>query len=119
MMRWPFLRVKVAERSMEPALRPGDWLLVRRTCRVRPGQIVLARHPGQPGMLIVKRAARRVEGDGEVGGGTAGGSGGPAPRASTVIPQRPAASSTSRASSCSAGVPASAGNRNSAGTSMS
>ena len=60
-MHWPFLRVKVAERSMEPALRPGDWLLVRRTRRIRPGQIVLARLPGQPGMLIVKRAARRTE----------------------------------------------------------
>jgi nickel-type superoxide dismutase maturation protease len=61
-MHWPFLRVKIAERSMEPALRPGDWLLVRRTRRIRPGQIVLARHPGQPGLLIVKRAARRVPG---------------------------------------------------------
>jgi nickel-type superoxide dismutase maturation protease len=47
---------------MEPALRPGDWLLVRRTRRIRPGQIVLARHPERPEMLIVKRAARRVDG---------------------------------------------------------
>ena len=31
---------------MEPVLRPGDWLLVRRTRRIRPGQVVLARHPG-------------------------------------------------------------------------
>src|SRR5208282_4315035 len=61
-MHWPLLRVKVAERSMEPALRPGDWLLVRRTRRIRPGQIVLARHPDQPGLLIVKRAALRTEG---------------------------------------------------------
>jgi nickel-type superoxide dismutase maturation protease len=62
-VRWPpLIRVTVAERSMEPALRPGDWLLVRRTRRVRPGQIVLARHPGRPDMLIVKRAARRVDG---------------------------------------------------------
>ncbi len=58
----PLTRVKVAERSMEPALRPGDWLLVRRTRRISPGQIVLARHPARPGMLIVKRAARRVDG---------------------------------------------------------
>jgi len=58
-MGWPFVRVKVAERSMLPALHPGDWLLVRRTRRIRPGQIVLARHPGRPEMLIVKRAARR------------------------------------------------------------
>jgi nickel-type superoxide dismutase maturation protease len=61
-MRWPLTRVAVAERSMEPALRPGDWLLVRRTRRVREGQIVLARHPGQPDLLIVKRAGRGVEG---------------------------------------------------------
>ena len=67
-MRWPLWRVAVAERSMEPALRPGDWLLVRRTIargrslRVRPGQVVVARHPGRPDMLIVKRAARREPG---------------------------------------------------------
>ena len=61
-LRSPLFRVKVAERSMEPALYPGDWLLVRRTRRIRPGQIVLARHPGRPEMLIVKRAARRVDG---------------------------------------------------------
>jgi nickel-type superoxide dismutase maturation protease len=47
---------------MEPALRPGDWLLVRRTRRIRAGQIVLARHPGRPELLIVKRAARPVDG---------------------------------------------------------
>jgi nickel-type superoxide dismutase maturation protease len=61
-VHWPILRVKVAERSMEPALRPGDWLLVRRTRRIRPGQLVLARHPERPEMLIVKRAARRAGG---------------------------------------------------------
>jgi nickel-type superoxide dismutase maturation protease len=47
---------------MEPALRPGDWLLVRRTRRIRAGQIVLARHPGRPELLIVKRAAPPVDG---------------------------------------------------------
>ena len=61
-MLWPpLLRVTVAERSMEPALRPGDWLLVRGTRRIRPGQVVLAGHPGRPDLLIVKRAARRVD----------------------------------------------------------
>ena len=50
---------------MEPALRPGDWLLVRRSMRagrpsrIRPGQVVIARHPAEPGLLLVKRAARR------------------------------------------------------------
>jgi nickel-type superoxide dismutase maturation protease len=58
-MRWPLFRVAVAERSMEPALRPGDWLLVLRRGRIRPGQVVVAQHPEQPGMLLVKRADRR------------------------------------------------------------
>jgi nickel-type superoxide dismutase maturation protease len=63
-MQWPLWRVAVAERSMEPALRPGDWLLVRRGLRagrpprIRPGQLVIARHPGRPDLLLVKRAAR-------------------------------------------------------------
>src|SRR5260370_20187814 len=63
-MRWPLWRVAVAERSMEPTLRPGDWLLVWRGVRrgrpprIRPGQIVIALHPGEPGMLLVKRAVR-------------------------------------------------------------
>ena len=58
-MRWPLFRVAVTERSMEPALRPGDWLLVLRTRRAKPGQLVIARHPGKPDMLLVKRLTRR------------------------------------------------------------
>ena len=54
---WPIMRVAVAEHSMVPALRPGDWLLAWRTRRVRPGQVVLACHPGRPGFLLVKRVA--------------------------------------------------------------
>ncbi|HXS62144.1 MAG TPA: S24 family peptidase [Streptosporangiaceae bacterium] len=67
-MQWPIWRVAVAERSMEPALRPGDWLLVwrglraNRPLRVRPGQIVIASNPQLPGMLLVKRAARQESG---------------------------------------------------------
>jgi hypothetical protein len=65
-VRWPIWRVAVAERSMEPALRPGDWLLAWRgfgrggSPRVSPGQIVIAWHPASPGLLLVKRAARRL-----------------------------------------------------------
>ena len=46
-MRWPLWRVAVAERSMEPSLWPGDWLLVRRSIRpgrpprIRPRQLVI------------------------------------------------------------------------------
>jgi nickel-type superoxide dismutase maturation protease len=67
--RWPLLRVEVAERSMLPALRPGDWLLAVRTRRVRPGQVVLARHPARADFMLVKRAVRQVKGDGGAGGG--------------------------------------------------
>jgi signal peptidase I len=70
-MQWPVWRVAVAERSMEPALRPGDWLLVwrgtgrdgGRGLRIRPGQLVIARNPEQQDMLLVKRATW-AEGDG-------------------------------------------------------
>ena len=61
-MHWPIWRAKVTERSMEPALRPGDCLLIRRTRRIRAGQVVVARHPDRPEMLLVKRAARRADG---------------------------------------------------------
>jgi nickel-type superoxide dismutase maturation protease len=67
-MRWPLGRVAVAEQSMAPALRPGDWLLVwhglrpGRPPRVRPGQIVIARSPGRADFLLVKRATRREPG---------------------------------------------------------
>lgn len=81
-MHWPVWRVAVAERSMEPTLRPGDWLLIWRGLgspgqpgtgrwrrawpgpglRVRPGQLVVARHPFQPDVLLVKRAAWREAG---------------------------------------------------------
>lgn len=67
-MRWPLWRVAVAERSMEPALRPGDWLLTWRGLRhgrpprIRPGQLVIARQPGERDLLLVKRAERQVPG---------------------------------------------------------
>lgn len=50
-------RVKVAGTSMEPELEPGDRLLVWRTRSLRPGDIVAAHSPRQPGALIVKRLA--------------------------------------------------------------
>jgi hypothetical protein len=61
------MRVAVAERSMVPALLPGDWLLAWRTQRVRPGQLVLAWHPGRPGFLLVKRVAWWEKGNGPGG----------------------------------------------------
>lgn len=59
---WPLLRMAVEGPSMIPALRPGDWLLARRTRHIKPGKIVLAWHPAKPGFLLVKRAAWREDG---------------------------------------------------------
>ena len=67
-MHWPLWRVAVAERSMEPALAPGDWLIAwrglraERPPRIRAGQIVIARQPGRADFLLVKRAVRREAG---------------------------------------------------------
>src|SRR5881394_833057 len=52
-VHWPIWRAKVTERSMEPVLFPGDCLLIRRTRRIRPGQVVVARHPDRPEMVLV------------------------------------------------------------------
>lgn len=57
----PVQTVLVEGPSMAPTLLPGDCLLVRRTARVRPGDIVVARFPARPGLLVVKRAVRRHE----------------------------------------------------------
>ncbi|GAA2902868.1 hypothetical protein GCM10010517_68800 [Streptosporangium fragile] len=51
------MMVRVTGESMLPALRPGDWLWVRRGAPVRPGDLVVARLPSDPSVLIVKRAA--------------------------------------------------------------
>jgi nickel-type superoxide dismutase maturation protease len=76
-MRWPLWRIAVAERSMEPALHPGDWLIAwrgfRRPPRIRPGKIVIARHPGRPDMLLVKRAVRPEAGGWWLGSDNPGG----------------------------------------------
>ena len=80
-MRWPIWRIAVAERSMEPTLKPGDWLLTWRGLRprrhpasggkeatparqvkVRNGQLVIVRHPDLPDLLLVKRAVRWEQG---------------------------------------------------------
>ena len=48
---------------MEPALFDGDEVLVDPGATAREGDVVLARHPFQKGLVILKRVAE-VEGDG-------------------------------------------------------
>ena len=43
---------------MEPTLREGDWLLVRKLARpARVGELVVAADPREPRRLLVKRVA--------------------------------------------------------------
>jgi nickel-type superoxide dismutase maturation protease len=51
--------------SMSPTLRSEDRVLVRRvrpSDAVRPGDVVLARFPSRPELLVVKRVRRAVPG---------------------------------------------------------
>ncbi len=57
--RWVLARVTGP--SMSPTVRHGDRLLVRRHGRadpVAPGDVVLARFPSRPELLVVKRVQR-------------------------------------------------------------
>ena len=58
LLRWPVSRVLVVGPSMVPTLRHGDALMVRRGAGVRPGDLVIARFPRGPDLLVVKRAIR-------------------------------------------------------------
>lgn len=61
--------VLVSGPSMLPTLHAGDCLLVRPGARARAGDVVVARFPARPELLVVKRAVRPagrlwwVEGD--------------------------------------------------------
>lgn len=57
--------VRVTGPSMSPTVRSGHRLLARRLRpggRVRPGDVVLARFPARPELLVVKRVRRAVAG---------------------------------------------------------
>ena len=58
MLLMPLVRARVQGPSMLPTLAPGETVWVRRTRRIRPGDVVVARHPEQPGLFLVKRALR-------------------------------------------------------------
>lgn len=59
------LRIGLAEvynPSMVPTLNPGDQLVVQYGAAVRPGDVVVLRHPFRQDLLIVKRVVERREG---------------------------------------------------------
>ena len=61
----PWAVARVTGPSMSPTVRHGDRLLVRRVgagARVRAGDVVLARFPSRPDLLVVKRVRREVPG---------------------------------------------------------
>ncbi|MEZ0106815.1 nickel-type superoxide dismutase maturation protease [Catenulispora sp. EB89] len=61
--RWSVLRVSGP--SMAPALRDGDFVVVRgvRPGKIRPGDVVVARHPLRADeLLVIKRVDRRESG---------------------------------------------------------
>ncbi|MCX0245991.1 nickel-type superoxide dismutase maturation protease [Streptomyces drozdowiczii] len=60
--RVPFQVVEVTGPSMVPTLYHGDWLLVQYGAPVRPGDVVILRHPFQQDLLVVKRAVERRTG---------------------------------------------------------
>ncbi|MFH9547625.1 nickel-type superoxide dismutase maturation protease [Streptomyces sp. NPDC051445] len=48
--------------SMVPTLYHGDRLVVQYGARVRPGDVIVLRHPFQQDLLVVKRAEERRDG---------------------------------------------------------
>ncbi|MFE9770959.1 nickel-type superoxide dismutase maturation protease [Streptomyces sp. NPDC005931] len=58
----PFGVAEVTGPSMVPTLYHGDRLLVHYGARIKPGDVIVLRHPFQQDLLVVKRAAERREG---------------------------------------------------------
>ncbi|MEU8349218.1 MULTISPECIES: nickel-type superoxide dismutase maturation protease [Streptomyces] len=58
----PYGLAEVVGPSMVPTLLPGDRLVVRYGAAVRPGDVVVLRHPMQQDLLVVKRATERRDG---------------------------------------------------------
>ena len=58
-----FRRFRIEGHSMEPALRAGSSVLVRKTKRVREGDIVAFRLDNDPSKVFVKRIVNRADDD--------------------------------------------------------
>ncbi len=51
------MRFEIAERSMAPALLPGDYVVAVRYAPVERGSVVVFPHPGRDDFYLVKRVA--------------------------------------------------------------
>ena len=51
--------VRVVGPSMEPAVRNGQWWVVRRGMKLRQGDVVLLQHPTRSDLSVVKRLSHR------------------------------------------------------------
>ncbi len=58
----PYGLAEVVGPSMVPTLYPGDQLVVQYGAEVRPGDVIVLRHPMQQDLMIVKRAVERRPG---------------------------------------------------------
>ncbi|MFV0524645.1 MAG: nickel-type superoxide dismutase maturation protease [Acidimicrobiales bacterium] len=56
-------RYRVTGASMEPTLHAGEQMLVADGGRPRPGDVVVARHPERPDLVVVKRVAAVTDDD--------------------------------------------------------
>src|SRR5205085_10091660 len=58
----PMRPFRIEDTSMQPALQPGDRLLVSNWLSVRTGDLVVFRDPEAPSTWLVKRVARLIPG---------------------------------------------------------
>ncbi|MEU6097454.1 nickel-type superoxide dismutase maturation protease [Streptomyces sp. NPDC047079] len=58
----PLGAAEVTGPSMVPTLHHGDQLLVQYGARIRPGDVIVLRHPFQQDLLVVKRAVELRQG---------------------------------------------------------
>jgi nickel-type superoxide dismutase maturation protease len=59
-LRWG--TVAVAGDSMSPTYMPGDWLVVRWASRFKTGDVVVIEREERPGVFLIKRYVREVDG---------------------------------------------------------
>lgn len=60
-MLFPFIHFKVRDRSMEPAIKPGDYVLVNKLAylfgKPSKGDVIVFKHPREKNKFLIKRIA--------------------------------------------------------------